>query len=163
MYFGFKSKEYEYTSPTCKMWISPNRSRNLGGSHPLVHSVSNDTQIMECLYSFRYAADNGKRDPEQDCWSIRQTALYQRYDFRTAKVVWVGIGVSRDAEALIHTHLKGESQKSSILDIFVLHTSLIHASLADWRWLLLDVKKKVQKLVCSIHSLHVKLLRQGVE
>jgi hypothetical protein len=129
-YFGFKPEEYEYSSPS-------------------VHYVSNDTQTLECLYSFRYAADNGKRDPEKDPWSIRQTAIYQRYDFNTAKVIWVGVGASQEAEALMHSHLKGGSQRSSVSDIFTLHASLIKVSLADWRGLLLDVKKKVQKLVCS--------------
>lgn len=145
--FGFKEKEYDYSVPACKLRISPRVWASPYESITGLPNASNELLKLECLYGFRYAADNGTRDSGKDRWSIRQTAIYQSYDPRTNKFVWVGIGVSNDVENALRTYLNARS-KTSVLDAFVLHADILDISIRDWRWLLSEITEKVEELVC---------------
>jgi len=141
MSFGAKIKEYDYSTPACKIRISP-----MSSPSPNPSGAVENLQMLECLYGFRYVASTNSYHTK-DPWSIRQIAVYQSYDFSTRKVVWIVVGASLPAEMLLRSRMKTGSDKPSVVDVFSLHASFLDMSLANWRWLLQNLTEKVQKVV----------------
>ncbi|KAF2454562.1 hypothetical protein BDY21DRAFT_352121 [Lineolata rhizophorae] len=128
MSFGFKQREDDFAPPACKFRLLHSGS-TIGG--------------YECCYGFRYVAENATGDQKKEKWSVRQTAVYQKYEKTLERCIWVVIGASADAEARIDRFLHS-AINTCATDPFALHLTLLENSLAEWRWYLADLSERVQ-------------------
>jgi len=153
MSFGFKRKEYDYAPPASKVRIYEDKTTRLDSSKDFISDQASILQKFECMYGFRYAANNGSSDPERrDPWSMRQTAVYQSYWPTRKRTIWVIIGASASVELLVDRYL-AVSHQIALPYQFTLHAVMIEVSLAEWRWYLRDLTERVQKLVRPVPSL----------
>jgi hypothetical protein len=81
---------------------------------------------------------------EQDPWSVRQTAIYQKYDHGIQ--TWLFISASKKTELLVNKYIRqiaAGDKKSLSRNPFELHLSLIDASLENWRWYIKSLVERV--------------------
>jgi hypothetical protein len=144
--FGFKRKEYDYTPPSCKVrHISqqPWDQDNIVGA---ALDAKTQGSGFECMYGFRYAVDKGTEETWRNRWSVRQTAVYQKYDSTIDKVVWICVGASKETEKYITEHSISHN-RLGIADLFLIHAFIIGTSLASWRSYILYLSESIQKIV----------------
>jgi len=98
------------------------------------------------MYGFRYAVDKG--DKEMDRWSVRQTAIYQKYDSTFDKVIWICVGPSKETEKYIIEHAISPN-RLSVADLFLIHAFIIETSLASWKPYILYLSERIQDIVCQ--------------
>lgn len=97
----------------------------------------------ECAYGLRYVELNGYNEGK-DRWSVRQTAIYQKYD--RGIQTWMFISASKKAEELVDKYIRriaNFDKKSPLRNPFELHLSLIDASLENWRWYIKSLVERV--------------------
>ncbi|KAF2805158.1 uncharacterized protein BDZ99DRAFT_574767 [Mytilinidion resinicola] len=131
MSFGQKNKEYDFAPPTCRFRFSKG-------------DKAMKTKQYECLYGLRYVADNGNVDGKER-WSVRQYAVYQRYDPSRSQNVWIFIGIPKRSS--LERHIIAYTRRQDNSDpaqAFALHLTMIEASLVEWRWYLNDMTQRVQ-------------------
>jgi hypothetical protein len=146
MCFGLKWKEYDYIPPSCKVRPVPERPRGQDKVAGASLKVNARDSGFECMYGFRYAADNGIKEAGKDPWSLRQTAIYQKFDSTLDKVVWVCIGASKETEKYITEHT-ASPDRLGITDLFLIHAYIIGTSLASWKCYILDLAESIQEIV----------------
>jgi hypothetical protein len=131
MSFGYKNKEYDFAPPTCRFRLS-----KIGTGF--------DIKQYECAYGLRYVADNGNVDGKER-WSIRQYAVYQRYDPSRSQNIWIFIGIPKGSSLERHITAYAMRQETSHpAHAFLLHLTMVEASLVEWRWYLNDITQRVQ-------------------
>lgn len=142
MSFGRKTKEYDFGPPTLRFRHigRPEASKDSKGL-----SYHGAARSYECAYGFRYAFD---KENGIEPWTVRQTAVYQKFDAQQNQTVWVLIGASADTALLVQKHLEHNSHALEGHP-FLLHSIIIDNSLANWRWYILDLTKQVQDMVCT--------------
>jgi hypothetical protein len=88
--------------------------------------------FVECAYGLRYVEKNGYGDKKEP-WSVRQTAIYQKY--KDGMETWVFISASKQAEtkAIEFIDQFGINRPVSTTP-FDLHLILLEVALANWRW-----------------------------
>ncbi|KAF2503366.1 hypothetical protein BU16DRAFT_521949 [Lophium mytilinum] len=131
MSFGQKNKEYDFAPPTCRFRYSK------GGK-------AMRTKQYECAYGLRYVADNGNVNGKER-WSVRQYAVYQRYDPSRRQNIWIFIGIPKSSS--LERHIIAYTRRQEASDptqAFALHLTMIEASLVEWRWYLNDMTQRVQ-------------------
>lgn len=148
MCFGFKKKEYDYTPPSCKVRNIHEQPRGQDRIVPAALQVKAQGSSFECTYGFRYAVDTGNKEIERNRWSVRQTALYQKYDSTSDKVVWICIGASKKTEKYITEHTIS-SDGLGIADPFLIHACIIETSLASWKPYIQYLSESIQDIVCQ--------------
>ncbi|PMD20728.1 hypothetical protein NA56DRAFT_173782 [Hyaloscypha hepaticicola] len=123
MSFGWKKREHDIGPPLCRFEVDEAgpRTRSPG-------SFGN----YECAYGLRYVEKNGYGDKKEP-WSVRQTAIYQKYE--DGMETWVFISASKQAEikAIEFIDQCGVNRSSSTTP-FDLHLILLEVALANWRW-----------------------------
>lgn len=140
MSFGRKTKEYDFGPPTLRFrYIGKPETRN----DPTGLSYHEATRSFECAYGFRYAFD---KENETELWTVRQTAVYQKFDAKENQTVWVLIGASAETAILVQKHLE-RSSRGLEGHPFLLHSIIIDNSLGNWRWYILDLTQQVQDMV----------------
>ena len=144
--FGFKRTEYDYTPPSCKVRHIPEQSRDQNKIFGPAVEVKAQDSGFECMYGFRYAVDKG--DKEMDRWSVRQTAIYQKYDSTFDKVIWICVGPSKETEKYIIEHAISPN-RLSVADLFLIHAFIIETSLASWKPYILYLSERIQDIVCQ--------------
>jgi hypothetical protein len=100
-------------------------------------------EYLECVYGLRYVELNGY-DETKDPWSVRQTAIYQKYD--RGIQTWLFISASKKTEVLVDKYIlqvAAENEKSLLGNPFELHLFLIGASLENWRWYIKSLVEQV--------------------
>jgi hypothetical protein len=142
MCFGFKVKEYDYTPPSCK--VRQIQDSIVGATLQVKAQGSG----FECIYGFRYAVDKGMKEIERNRWSVRQTAIYQKYDPTFDKMIWICIGASKETEKYITEHVIS-ANRLGIADPFLIHASIIGTSLASWKPYILYLSESIQEIVCQ--------------
>jgi hypothetical protein len=100
-------------------------------------------ESLECAYGLRYVELNGYGG-QKDPWSVRQTAIYHKYD--RGVQTWLFISASKQTEALVDKYVNqiaaGDTKIPS-RNPFELHLSLIEASLVNWRWYIKSLVKRI--------------------
>lgn len=141
MSFGRKTKEYDFGPPSLRFrFLDRPETRK----DPTALSYHEATRSFECAYGFRYAFD---KEIEIEPWTVRQTAVYQKFDAKQNQNVWVFIGASTDTALLVQKHLECSSRGPESHP-FLLHSIIMDNSVANWRWYILDLTKQVQDMVC---------------
>lgn len=130
--FGAKCREYE---------IGPPRMR----FRPLFVNTTEPVQRryagFECAYGFRYVELNN-RDRRKP-WSVRQTAMYHKYQVKEGSSTWVIISASKAAKLGVERYIK-DSQIPTALNPFDIHLILLDTALAKWRPYILYLTEQVK-------------------
>jgi hypothetical protein len=71
--------------------------------------------------------------PDHDPWSIRQTAVYQRYDSELKRIVFILISPSQIVKDAVIEALEAGRQSKRLLKPFDLHLIIISALQDNWR------------------------------
>jgi hypothetical protein len=101
------------------------------------------TESPECAYGLRYVELNGYNG-NKDPWSVRQTAIYQKY--HRGIQTWVFISASRNIEELVDKYIHqvaDDGKKGPLRNSFELHLALMEASLKNWRWYIKSLVERV--------------------
>ncbi|RJE22931.1 hypothetical protein PHISCL_04740 [Aspergillus sclerotialis] len=90
---------------------------------------------MEIAYIFKYAFYKGDIDGK-DPWSIRQTGVYQKYNFATKSSTWIFLHPAKQSafQTRLEEMLTSSEECSRIRDhLFFLHNIFISTSFPHWR------------------------------
>lgn len=113
---------------------------NIQKEHLLV-SISFDTGelsnwIIECAYGLRYVELNRRKpmeQPDHDPWSVRQSAVYQQYNSRTDRIMFILISPSNVVREAFIKELEKAAQSGKTLHSFDLHRILVTLLHSNWR------------------------------
>jgi hypothetical protein len=143
MSFGFKRRENDFGPPTLRFRMVGKPEAEKDSKTGAFYGPS-----FECVYGFRYAFKTRNLGLESDSWSMRQTAVYQKFDAKENRVVWIIIGGSSDTIDLIRKNI-AQSSRGSELKPFLLHAMIIENSLGEWRLYIADLASRVHSMVRS--------------
>jgi hypothetical protein len=102
------------------------------------HSESNN--ITECAYGLRYVELNNYGQGK-DPWSVRQTAIYHKYEGNTESWVFISASDIFETKVVEHHHqLKVEDPEKN--NPFDFHLKLINSALPNWRWYIKGLVEK---------------------
>jgi len=103
----------------------------------------------ECAYGLRYAELN-HRDIQRP-WSVRQTALYHRYDADKKSSTWVMIAPSQKVELRIERYIKSCDDVANHSP-FEFHIIILDTVLANWRPFIIHLTESITKQVGSFFT-----------
>ena len=98
----------------------------------------------ECAYALRYVELNRRKESKP--WSVRQTAVYHKYELDQLSSTWVLIAASGSAQLHLDRYVKS-SDNLATLNPFEIHLILLDTALANWRPYIVDLTEKVAKQV----------------
>ena len=101
-------------------------------------------RLSELCYTFRYMAKNGRNSGSP--WSLRQTGVYQKVDFRTGSTTWILLQPSTLAAK------KFENIGTTFSPLpYVMHANLMLLSVAakDWQEFVAYLHQSLRLLVWS--------------
>lgn len=104
------------------------------------------TRVELCYLLRSYEKHN--RSTLKNAWSLRQMAVYHKYDRQTATSVWIIIQPFKRCKLALWKELAKAPCRSQNL---YLHALLISLTLQDWRWYLNDRRQFIRQFV-SLHS-----------
>lgn len=111
--------------------------------------------MTECAYALRYVELNNRNT--QKPWSLRQTAVYHRYDAKDDVSTWVMISASQKMETCMDRYVKS-LRSVSAPNPFNVHVLLFDTALANWRPFIISLTQKINKQVSSastwVHYTH---------
>lgn len=120
LYFGSRGYEVEISPPPFE----------LEGIKP---PVLNRTPIWMAMGVVRFIENNGRVNIENPSkqWSIRQTALFSRYDQQHSKAIWLFVSISSSVESSLD-RIWTSSERDTVSPWQVLYT-LYHYAACNWR------------------------------
>ncbi|KUJ21645.1 uncharacterized protein LY89DRAFT_729158 [Mollisia scopiformis] len=123
--FSFKTRESDLVN-------APFRFRQLE------HLKSPELGSFECAYGFRYVELNHRtlarrENPDYDPWSVRQSAVYQRYDSKYNRIMFILITPSETARKNLEEAVKNAIARPGRLNAFDLHRILLSTLHENWR------------------------------
>ncbi|KAE9983587.1 hypothetical protein EG328_009755 [Venturia inaequalis] len=132
MSFGIKRREVDFGPPTLRF-----RAVNPAEDG---HATS-----FECIYGFRYAFNTNGERPGDNTWSIRQTAVYQKFDAKEEHCIWIFLGASRETKSILQENFQRRAHGFA-LNPCLLHAMIIENSLGQWRWYIIDLAERVRSM-----------------
>ena len=112
------------------------------GHHLLIDVFSLTT--AECAYALRYIELNHRST--KNPWSLRQTAVYQRYNSKSESSTWVIISASEKMEICLDRYLKSKHAFGT-QNPFEIHLLLLETALANWRPFIISLTQKINEQV----------------
>lgn len=99
----------------------------------------------ECAYGLRYVELNGRVEKkDHEPWSIRQTAVYQRFDhFADDRCVFFVIAPADRAESRVEEALQESDKDARAISPFNLHQIIIADSIKNWRWYISSLEDRM--------------------
>ena len=98
------------------------------------------------LYALRYVELNNRKT--QKPWSLRQTAVYHRYDAKDDASTWVIISASQKMETCLDRYMKS-LRTFGAQNSFSVHVHLFETALANWRPFIIGLTQRINKQVGS--------------
>ncbi|OLE52323.1 MAG: hypothetical protein AUG51_18615 [Acidobacteria bacterium 13_1_20CM_3_53_8] len=98
----------------------------------------------ECAYVLRFVELNNRN--EKAPWSIRQTALYQRYTSRSRTSTMVFVALSNKAEERLQYFIR-EAGGLAGLNPFEVHLLILDTVMANWRPYMMYLAKETNSQV----------------
>jgi hypothetical protein len=132
LYFGIRSREVEIMPPRLK-------HRDLQHAHTTAVGY-------EYLYGLRFFENNGRGSPKQptEQWSLRQSAVYNRFEPEQGGATWIFITLSKHAQSRIDDYVVEESQLQTA-DPMDIHLLVLDTALSNWRPYLVDLSTEVDE------------------
>jgi len=115
-------------------------------------------QEIECAYSLQYVVLNGRlaeEQPNHDPWSIRQTAVYQRYDSELNRIVFILVSPSQIVKDAIAEALEAGCQRKRLPKPFDLHLIIVSALQDNWRLYVRSLEELIREQV-NFPTMHVR-------
>jgi hypothetical protein len=120
---------------------------------------------LECAYAFHYAVRTDRENSSP--WSIRQTAIYQRYDGVQDKTIFILVTPSKEGLESLEYCLQNAKNHSTFLNPFEMHRYLISAACQSWGWYIYEELRKninLQVLTVSGNNFDIRVynIRQRI-
>lgn len=118
--FGGCKRKIEY-APTSPGFVQAERKRGI--------------EYYEICYNLKYAEKNN-RLPE-DPWSVRQTCVYQKFEYDCKRSTWILVQPSERARNRLQEVFKSRTTEDidrSVHNPLDIHLLFISASAENWRW-----------------------------
>lgn len=100
--------------------------------------------LPECAYVLRFVELND-RNPESP-WSIRQTAVYQKYLTASQSSTWLLVAISVRSEERLNSFIQRAGSLAA-LNPFEIHLLLLDTAIANWRPYMVYLGGEVNKQV----------------
>lgn len=118
-------------------------------NNPFTGTWSNSL-FTELCYNFRHAEENGRG--RGDPWSLRQTGIYQVYDSRTQRAVWILLqppsSMLRNLQGRLSSLKSGET--ISHQTYHSLHIQFLFSMESNWRLYLEHLWMKLDEIVSLV-------------
>jgi hypothetical protein len=103
--------------------------------------------FTEFCYNLRYVERNGRS--WDDSWSLRQTTVYHRFDFKLKHSIWILLQSSSRIREWLEQNLNCMMKEISISneDFMLLHVVFLSLLKKDWTDYLEDLLSEVNNLV----------------
>lgn len=141
LYFGEREREVEIVPPRLKYRILQEHRTMENTGH-------------ECMYGLRFLENNGRRTPEElaSQWSMRQSAIYSRYEYGSRGTTWVFVALSKQAKRRLDEYVAQavDLQNADPLDV---HLLLLDTALSSWRQYLVDLATEVDEHTAQISGM----------
>ncbi|KAG8534358.1 uncharacterized protein KY384_001202 [Bacidia gigantensis] len=131
--FGFKETETEVAHPPLKF-------RTL--FPPRTTDVAPTNSGFECAYAIRYVDLNKRRDDKP--WSLRQTAVYHRYDAQVQTSTWCCVAASEQVETCLDQFAEA-FQRCDATTSFGAHAMLLDTALVGWRPFMINLTERINQ------------------
>lgn len=138
LYYGIRSREVEIMPPRLKHRVlQPTQRSPLGG--------------YEYLYGVRFFENNGRGSPKQptEQWSLRQSAIYNRFEPEQSGAIWIFITLSKHAQSRIDDYVVNEKDLQAA-DPLEIHLLVLDTALATWRPYLIDLSTEVDEHTAQV-------------
>lgn len=96
----------------------------------------------ECAYGLRFVELNHRSTGQP--WSVRQTAIYHRYNIDEKASTWVLISASTKVKNSLHEYVRS-SENLSALNPFEVHVLLLDTLLGNWRSYVIYLTEEISK------------------
>lgn len=111
----------------------------------------------EITYNFYHVEQHG-RSNLKDPWSIRQTAVYQRFSFSDERSTWIIIQLAKPIRTIIEKVIAGERPRSSTncghwLQPIVIHSMILTISQRRWKYYIRYLAERLSSLVSPTFTL----------
>jgi hypothetical protein len=117
-----------YDFATCQEAMKAELEDMVATPNSSVHVCS--LTFQECAYVLRFVELND-RNPESP-WSIRQTAVYQKYLAANQSSTWLLVAVSVRLEERLNSFIQRAGSLAA-LNPFEIHLLLLDTAIANWR------------------------------
>jgi hypothetical protein len=122
---------------------------------PMVTSYTRLTR-SECAYGFRYVELNHrtlapKENPDYDPWSVRQSAIYQRYDSQYKRIMFILFAPSETARKNLEDAVRRAGSRRK-LNAFDLHRILLSTLHENWRLYVRSLESLMTQQVCRLQT-----------
>ncbi|ERF72821.1 hypothetical protein EPUS_04256 [Endocarpon pusillum Z07020] len=129
LYFGRRDFEVEIVPPRFQNW-------------PLGGPDSSQRRGFECMYGLRFVEQNERNTNRP--WSLRQTAVYHRYDAPGTTATCIFVAMSPVAKELLSQQV-ADCQKPEDINPFAPHVLLLSFAAANWRHYLVHLTTVAEK------------------
>ena len=99
---------------------------------------------LECAYALRYIELNGRSTRKP--WSLRQFAVYQRFDSKDGSSTWVILSASEKLETCLDRYFKSLPIHGA-RNTFEIHILLLETALANWRPFIVSLTQRINEEV----------------
>lgn len=123
--------------------------REYGYGEPPTLCISYNQQNIEIAYIFKYISYKGNVDGK-DPWSIRQTGVYQRYNFATKTSTWIFLHPAKESafQTRIEQQLASPEDCAHIRENpLLLHNIFISTCFPRWRDFMAYYESRILTLV----------------
>ena len=128
-------------------WETPGVDRVLVLVFAVAPLASSRLIHVEIAYAFRYAERNNRS--VQEPWSIRQTAIYQKFKATYRSSSWVMIAASERTETSLDRYIKS-CENITQLNPFEIHLVVLDTILANWRPYIVGLTERITQQVRPI-------------
>jgi hypothetical protein len=90
-----------------------------------------------------------EENPDYNPWSIRDTAVYQKYESNTGRITFVLISPSDPAKSCLEKAIIQVKERGQLLNAFDLHRVLISTLHGNWRLYIRGLEHSLRDQVCA--------------
>lgn len=147
--YGGCKRRIEYISPN-----KPEKQRNIDyyGMTVSIFSTHFDTYgKVEICYNIKYVEKNYRLPDEP--WSIRQTCIYQKFEYSKKSSTWILVQPSGQVQSRIQEVFKArtvEDIEKSVHNPLDLHLVFLSAAAENWRWYYNSLEEALVEMVRNL-------------
>lgn len=102
------------------------------------------TDVPECAYVLRFVELNHRSESQP--WSIRQSAIYNRYGSSSIASAWMFVALTQPTTDCISKYLQNSTDQAKASP-FELHVLLLNVVMSNWRAYFVHLSAKTHELV----------------
>lgn len=105
-------------------------------------------QEVEICYNIKYVEKNERL--ENDPWSVRQTCVYQKFEYSKKSSTWILVQPSEKVQSRLPEVFKArttEDIENSVHNPLDVHLVFLSAAAENWRWYYNSLEEKLADMV----------------